>query len=517
MSHSTTKLIASGSTLRVINFAAGVIVAFFLTPFIIHSLGDRMYGFWTLAAAFVGYYGLMDLGLGAAVSRYMAGAAGKKDQEEYSIVYSTALQLYSVLGVLVLVISVAIAFLTPLFTHNAQDGALFRDVILILGGSFALSFPVRAYGGLLSAELRFDAVAVVNILTLLLRTLLVVVVLLAGYKLLALAWVTFFCSLPSAAAYVLLARKQCPEVRFQPQPWFGRWTKRLFSYGFFALVAQLSDQLRVNADAFVITAFVGLAAVTHFRIAGLMVVYFAVLMNALVGAIQPWFSRMDGAGDQKGIERTFLFSTKLAIAVAGFVGFGFVAWGKPFIQRWVGPSYLDAYPCLVVLALAYVVALGQCPSRFFLFSISKHRVFALINVVDGVANLALSLWLVRTMGIFGVALGTFIPEVLVKLIAQPLYVCHVSPVPYGRYMRELGRSALIVGAALVVPSIISLRLAAPNYPSLVLVALASFVCYAIVVGLFQFTQQEREALWRTVFSIRRAAGYRAVLSGGDAR
>lgn len=517
MPRSAKKLVASGSALRIIRFATGVIVAFFLTPFIIHSLGDRMYGFWTLAAAFIGYYGLMDLGLSSAVSRYMAGAAGRGDHQEYSKVFGAALQLYVVLGIVVLAVSVGIAFLAPHFVHNAQDGPLFRDVILILGCSFAISFPVRAYSGLLNAELRLDALALIDIFTLLLRTVLVVVALLAGYRLLALAWVTFFSGLPKIAAYVVLSRRQCPWLRFRLQSGLGRWTKQLLSYGFFALVAQLSDQLRINADAFVITAFVGLAAVTHFRVAGLMVVYFSALMNAVVGSIQPWFSRMDGAGDQKGVQRTFIFSTKLAIVVASFVGFGFVAWGRPFIQRWMGVSYLDAYPCLVVLALGNVVALGQCPSRFLFYSISKHRVFALINVVDGVLNLALSLWLVRTMGIFGVALGTFIPEVLVKLIAQPLYVCHVSGIAYRVYMRELGRSALIVAAALVVPTLISLRLAAPSYSSLVMVALASFACYAVVVGFLQFTRQERESLRRTILPSRFAAGFGAALTEGDAR
>jgi sulfotransferase family protein len=64
MSRSAAKLIASGSALQVVRFGAGVAVAFFLTPFVIHSLGDRMYGFWALAAVFIGYYGVMDLGLG---------------------------------------------------------------------------------------------------------------------------------------------------------------------------------------------------------------------------------------------------------------------------------------------------------------------------------------------------------------------------------------------------------------------------------------------------------------------
>ena len=44
---SKAKTLAKGSILRVFIFFINIIVAFCLMPFIIHSLGDRMYGLWT--------------------------------------------------------------------------------------------------------------------------------------------------------------------------------------------------------------------------------------------------------------------------------------------------------------------------------------------------------------------------------------------------------------------------------------------------------------------------------------
>src|SRR5215475_204227 len=239
---STARLLASGSALRVANLAAQIVVAFFLTPFLIHCLGDRMYGFWTFVWTFIGYYGLLELGLGSAVNCYIARALGKADREECQRLFSTALELYVALGAVVLSVSLVVAFLSPLFTGSPQDAALFRKVILILGSSVALSFPVSVYGGLLGAELRADFLSLTEILIQLLRTGLVVAVLIGGGKVLALAWVTFFCNLPRMVAYVALARKQCPWLRFSMQPWLGKSTNTLFSYGVFASISQLSDQ-----------------------------------------------------------------------------------------------------------------------------------------------------------------------------------------------------------------------------------------------------------------------------------
>jgi len=268
----------------------------------------------------------------------------------------------------------------------------------------------------------------------------------------------------------------------------------------------------------VVSAFVGLAAVTHFRIAGVMASCFVNLMIALTGAIQPWFSRMEGAGNHQAIRRTLLFATKVSISVASFVGFGLVAWGKPFIQRWMGSSYLDAYPCLVVLSLGYVIALGQSPSRLLLYAISKHKIFALINSVDGIANLVLSIWLARTLGIFGVALGTFIPTLVIKLIAQPLYVCHASLIPFAEYMREFVRSLFLAGVALIIPALISIRFATASYSSLIVVTVLSFILYITSTYFIQFTRHQRETINAAILpSSKKVVRHDALVSEANAR
>lgn len=502
MTQSSTKLLANGSALRVVNLLAQIAVAFFLTPFVIHSLGDHMYGFWALVGTFIGYYGLMDLGLGAAVDRHAAAALGRGDREECGRVFNQALQLYSALGAIVLVVTVVVAFLSPRFAHSPQDATMFRDVILILGASVAIGFPVRAFNGLLNAELRLDLVAGAEIFCLLLRAALIVAVLLAGGSIVALAWATFVANLPRVGIYIFASRKQCPWLRFRAEPWFTQRTRSLLNYSGFALIIKLADQLRFEADAFVITAFVGLAAVTHFNIASLMVAYFTSMMIALVGTLMPWFSRLDGAGDSEAIQKYFFFSTKISICVCSFIGFGFIAWGKPFIARWMGPSYVDAYPCLVALTAGYLVALFQAPSVNLLFGIARHRIYAGVSLMEGVANLALSIELVKRWGILGVAVGTCVPMLATKLLFLPLYTCHVASIPFGRYLREVARSLAIAGSALVVPALISARFAAASYLTLTMVALASIACYGLVIAGLQFTRQEQGILRRALLPAR---------------
>ncbi|HEX9812774.1 MAG TPA: hypothetical protein VGA88_11925, partial [Burkholderiales bacterium] len=80
-------LLVRGSLLRVSLLFANVAVAFYLMPFIIHSIGDRWYGMWTLVGTFMGYYGFLDLGLSIATQRFLAGALGRDDSESVNQVF----------------------------------------------------------------------------------------------------------------------------------------------------------------------------------------------------------------------------------------------------------------------------------------------------------------------------------------------------------------------------------------------------------------------------------------------
>ena len=168
-------------------------------------------------------------------------------------------------------------------------------------------------------------------------------------------------------------------------------------------------------------------------------------MVCLTGMIQPVLSRLHGAQDRNGLEKVFFFATRVSLCFAVFVGFSLISWGKPFIARWMGPRYEDAYWPLVILSLAVFLDVGQAPSISLLYATFKHRFYTYLNCAEGVINLVVSLMLARPLGVLGVALGTLIAAFLIRVVAQPLWVCKVSGLDYGNYMRFLGGTLLRCG------------------------------------------------------------------------
>src|SRR6516164_5380032 len=86
-------------------FGLGVSLAvgFFLSPYILHRLGDDAFGLWILVFSFTGYYGLFDLGIRSSIVKYVAQYTAANDHEGLARVINTSLFTYSCVALILLV------------------------------------------------------------------------------------------------------------------------------------------------------------------------------------------------------------------------------------------------------------------------------------------------------------------------------------------------------------------------------------------------------------------------------
>jgi O-antigen/teichoic acid export membrane protein len=89
---------------------------------------------------------------------------------------------------------------------------------------------------------------------------------------------------------------------------------------------------------------------------------------------------------------------------------------------------------LQILLLAQVFSIANFTSGNIAFGIAKHRPFALAVLAESLANLGLSIFLVRKIGINGVAWGTVVPNLIVQLFFWPRYICRVLDIPVWSYL-----------------------------------------------------------------------------------
>ena len=150
----------------------------------------------------------------------------------------------------------------------------------------------------------------------------------------------------------------------------------------------------------------------------------------------------------------------------------------------MGPTYLDAYVPLVILALSVLLDVCQRSSIDLLYATFNHRFYTYLNWAEGILNLVFSLALAHPLGIVGVALGSLIAAFIVRVIVQPWWVCKVSELHYLNYMRFWGKAMLQCISLTAIAIAVSAWGLRPSYPLLVGSAIVASAVYGAGSWLF---------------------------------
>jgi O-antigen/teichoic acid export membrane protein len=483
-----------GSIVRTLDLLVAVGAAFFVTPYLVRSLGDRVFGFWTLAMAFVGYYGLLDLGLTSAASRYLSRALGAGDDAELERVAGTAFGLFSLIGLAVLLLAAATAAACPLFLRDPAEAATFRALVLIMGGGAALSFPGKVYSGLLGAALRYDVIAGLSIGRSILCNGGIVAALALGGGVVAVAVVTFAANAAQYAATWAAFRRSFPALPVRARAFDRERGLSMLGYGSKTLVCQLGDVLRFRLDTVLIAAWLGAALVTPYAVGARVVEAYVQLVFGSTGMMLPVFSRFEGQGDFAAIRGALLKTTKLTTIVSTFIGLSVIFYGRAFIRRWMGPGLETAYGVAAILAAGYVIELPQSPGIQVLYGLSKHHVYAWLSVCEGAVNVALSVWLLRRFGVYGVALGTALEFAVFKLFVQPFYICRAAGLAPREYYAAIFGALVKTAAPLGLYFAAAAPFASPSYGALAACVAVQAALFAPAAYFLILSREERRAV-----------------------
>jgi O-antigen/teichoic acid export membrane protein len=473
-----------GSTSRVAQLSLSTVIGFFLTPFIVNSLGPQQYGIWALAFACIGYYSLLDLGMSAAVFTHISYALGQNNREEASRIYSTGLAVFGCTGIALAILTCIIS--AVMWSSHHAHGRLIAEVVLLVGLLTASSFPMRVPFGTLNAGSHFDVTSGLTMLALCLRTLGFVIVLELHHGVLALAVVSVLASLPVNLLTLVAVKRKYPFVRVLHARFHGAIGKRLVHFGLPVIFGQLADRVRMQTDSITVSFFLGLIALAHYNIATTLVMYYADGIQAIIGVLAPVLTMQKSMNDQAGVRRSILAGTRVGVCASGFLLFAIVVFGHAFLLRWMGSTYLDAYPVLVVLACAVFLDVSQGTSVSAFYATLNQQYYAILNVTEAVANLVLSIVLAKPLGMMGIALGTLIPAIVVRLFVQPVLVQQRLGLTVREYWSVSGRTAIRCAACLVLPFLLCTQFLRPTYVSLFSLGGLSLILFAVPIWHFEF-------------------------------
>jgi O-antigen/teichoic acid export membrane protein len=422
-----------------LTYVASGSVSFFLSPFIVRHLGNSAYGVWVLLVSLTGYLGFLDLGIRGAVTRYVAKFHSEGAHEESSYTVSSALGLFFTAGILAVFASVLFAiFAVPHFEIPPAYARAAQIVVVITGLNIAISLVSGVFGGVLVGLQRFDLTNSIAVGGIVVRTIAIVLALKSGYGLITLALIQLAGTVGELGLGATLSRRLYPQVTVALGKLRRSHISLIFSFGFFAFILHMSNYLIYYTDALVIGAFLPVSMVTFFSIGSNLTIYARDLVSGFSRIMTPLASKLEVEGGISDLRRTSLKGARFCAMAMWPIFVTFIIRGHSFIGLWMGPSYADlSGHVLWILSIPWLFGVGTSVIASVMLGISKHKRVVPAGVAEGLGNLALSIALVKSMGIIGVAWGTAIPNLAVSIFFWPWYSRRTLGIPIRDYMRSL--------------------------------------------------------------------------------
>jgi O-antigen/teichoic acid export membrane protein len=401
--------------------AVTLAVTFVQSPFIVRNLGNTYYGLWVLVGSLVGYLGLLDFGVRSAVTRYIARLHAEHADDDASTLISTAIRIFAVLGLTVLVGSIVIAgFIIPRFHFQPDELKLARIVVLISGATLAGSMVNGAFGGVVVGLQRFDISATIDVVIALVRAMAVYVALKAGFGVAALALIQLIAALARTGVTYVVAARLYPELNMRSS-WHREWARQVLSFSILSTLINFSGTLVLYSDSLVIGAFLPAAQITMFAIASTLTDYTRSITRGVSMTMIPRIGAMEGGHDLSVISALILQASRLTTLMILPVGITFLIRGPEFIGLWMGRGF--AVPSGAVLQILTIALLFQPTAHVMgasLVGLSHQRSVVPLVLAEAAVNMILSIVLIRPFGIAGVAWGTTLPSLVLSLIVFPL-------------------------------------------------------------------------------------------------
>lgn len=408
----------AGTCINYIAIAIRLSTAFFLTPFILSSLGNEEYGLFMLSNSVIAWLSLTDFGLGAAVNKFVASYHARKEWEKEAYFLGQVIMLFSFLGLLTLAVGLWCYWnLDSLFPNLTNEQNHTLEVLYLLTlGNLILAFPMRPLSAVPEAYLKFIVPGTINLVLSLLNAGLTVLLLLWGYKAIALTVLSVTLGIARLiwGLHYTICRLGVRVIFRRPDKDLYR---EMFAFSFWALLNQLMDLFYWRAGLPVLARSSGAGSVAIFALGISFSQYFMMASTAISGVIAPKIMHMVALNtSREQLTRIMIRIGRLQLVLLSVILMGFVVCGRDFLRLWVGGTLGEQIGTVwlgaVLTLLPLLVPLTQNTGLAILQALNIHKGRAVILFYSSLMCVVLGYFLSLKFGAIGMFVGTSISLVI---------------------------------------------------------------------------------------------------------
>lgn len=413
-----------GAILSYVVIGLNMIIGIFYTPYLTRMLGQSEYGLYSLVASVISYLTILDLGFGNAIIVYTSKYLAKNDKENENKLHGMFFVIYVIIGIIAGIIgAILVCNVERLFGNSmsADEIAKAKVLMKILTFNLIITFPLSIFGSIITAYEKFIFNKLVNIVRILIMPLIMIPLLLMGYKSVALVILTTILNVVCLLINMIYCVKKL-GVKLEFKGFDFKLLKEIFAYSFFIFLNSIIDKVNWSLDNFILGTISGTVTVAIYAIAQQFNNMYLSFSTAISGVLLPKVAKMEANNcSDEEFTNIFIKTGRIQYVVMALIITGFVIFGKYFITLLYGESYETAYYMACILMIPVTIPLIQNVGLNIIQAKNKYKFRTVVFFFIAIANVMVSIPLAKLYGGIGAAMGTGLSLIIGQVIIMNVY------------------------------------------------------------------------------------------------
>lgn len=382
-------------------------ISFFLSPYIVGTLGSEAYGFVSLANNFTNYISLLTVALNSLASRFVSVALFNKDYDKANKYYSSVITANGVItAVLVIPCTIFILFLERFLVVPPELLVDVKILFALVFSSFFITLLTSLFNVAVFVENKLYLTARHRTEGAFIRLIMTVVL----FKLFP-ARIAFVGATSLVVELYIILWQYHYKRKFLPQMRYGRKNNdkhkvlELIKAGSWSLLSQLSGLLSSGFNLLLANLFISPEAMGAIAISITLPTIVRSIMGSVSSAFTPNLTRYYAAGEYDQMERELRKSIQMLSVIMVVPLAGLVAFGKTFFQLWQPTQDAQMLWILMIFNVASLTFSGSTASIHEIFTVTNRLKGQAIAVfISGIVNMAVTILLIQLtdLGVYAV-------------------------------------------------------------------------------------------------------------------
>lgn len=448
---SSNRMLAINMFANFLSLAVTFGISFFLSPYIVETVGVEAYGFVGLANNFISYASLITIALNALAGRFITICIQERNLKRancyYSSVFLANCFLSAVLLFVGIIVWINLEYIVDIPVNILCDvkilfAALFCNCIISTVGS-VFSVSTFATNKLYLNSLRNIEANIVR------AVVLVGLFIFFSPKVSYLGITSLLAGIYCMAYNVHYMHKLLPELHLRKDSFDFKAVKELVSSGVWSLVTRLGSLLTDGLDLFITNIFIDATAMGVLSLAKTIPTLISSVVGSLVSVFSPNFTLLFAEGKYKELHIAVRQSIKIMSVLANIPIIVLIVCGKRFFVLWQPTQDPIALQTLSILTCAGLIFNGGINCIYDIFAVvNKLKVNAISLTLSGLLSTGIVFVLLKTskLGIYAVAGVSTIVIILKNLLIVVPYGAKCLNMKWYELYPDVFRPVLFVAA-----------------------------------------------------------------------